>query len=221
MVSPAQVNTAFEPETETELRLALGQIVLVTQQDDSGWWEGYIEGTPPTSTGWFPADFVTLLPAGATATAAAPAPAPAPVVPAPGTQAPQQYYAQHPPQPQQLYHVAGQAPHPPGAPSHYGQPPPSTQQQQQQQQQQPPPQQYHHHHAGQATAPAGGALLLGDLSQKLSTRKGTGAPIPDPALNKSHASAANAAPPPWAKRGGTVHPPRGGGATGAGAGAGA
>jgi hypothetical protein len=157
MVSRAEVNTDFAPEADTELGLVLGHVVIVTQQDDSGWWEGYVEGTPAAACGWFPAEFVTLLPA----------------------QPPQAQQHTPPPavvpEPEPVAHV------PTPAAAAHGHPP-------------------------------GVNPLLGDLSQKLSARRATGAQIPDPALNKPHTSVANAAPPPWANRGGAAHPHRGGAA---------
>lgn len=44
---------------ENELLFALGDEIEILQKDDSGWWEGLLNGT----RGWFPAEFVEEIPA--------------------------------------------------------------------------------------------------------------------------------------------------------------
>eukprot|EP00743_Colponemidia_sp_Colp-15_P010849 GILK01012010.1.p1 GENE.GILK01012010.1~~GILK01012010.1.p1 ORF type:complete len:1074 (-),score=228.04 GILK01012010.1:188-3313(-) len=47
---------------QNELTVHEGDIIMVLQQDDSGWWAGRVEqGTDKGKVGWFPTDFVKLL----------------------------------------------------------------------------------------------------------------------------------------------------------------
>lgn len=52
----------YEPENPDELKLTVGDVVIVTNKDipdNEGWWEGELNG----KVGVFPTNFVELLPA--------------------------------------------------------------------------------------------------------------------------------------------------------------
>jgi len=61
----------YQAADATELGFAVGDIITVTKQDDSGWWEGECNG----KAGMFPGNFVELLSGGGGGAAAAAAPA--------------------------------------------------------------------------------------------------------------------------------------------------
>ncbi|KAF0687865.1 Aste57867_20452 [Aphanomyces stellatus] len=48
----------YAPEAEDELELHVDDVVCVTQVQDDGWCRGYIQGTPATHTGLFPANYI-------------------------------------------------------------------------------------------------------------------------------------------------------------------
>jgi hypothetical protein len=51
---------AYEATNPDELSLAIGDVIVITKQDEEGWWEGKLNG----KTGVFPNNFVEELPAG-------------------------------------------------------------------------------------------------------------------------------------------------------------
>ena len=56
----------YEAEDDTNISIAEGNVVVVTDTTDADWWQGYNEGTP-SNEGFFPASFVELIEASATA----------------------------------------------------------------------------------------------------------------------------------------------------------
>lgn len=44
----------FKQNNEDELSFNKGEVILVTRQEDGGWWEGTLNG----KTGWFPSNYV-------------------------------------------------------------------------------------------------------------------------------------------------------------------
>lgn len=59
-----QVIADFSAETATELTLRTGEIVFVLEKDASGWWRGIKDDG---SNGWFPPEFLQLVPSGPSA----------------------------------------------------------------------------------------------------------------------------------------------------------
>lgn len=55
----AQVIRAHRPTDESQLELAVDDIVYILERDASGWWGGYKEGED--TTGWFPGNIVRVL----------------------------------------------------------------------------------------------------------------------------------------------------------------
>lgn len=48
---------AFQQTNEDELSFSKGDIIVVTRQEDGGWWEGSLNG----KSGWFPSNYVREL----------------------------------------------------------------------------------------------------------------------------------------------------------------
>lgn len=48
---------AFQQTNEDELSFSKGDIIIVTRQEDGGWWEGSLKG----KSGWFPSNYVREL----------------------------------------------------------------------------------------------------------------------------------------------------------------
>lgn len=44
----------FKQNNEDELSFGKGDMILVTRQEEGGWWEGTLNG----KTGWFPSNYV-------------------------------------------------------------------------------------------------------------------------------------------------------------------
>lgn len=44
----------FKQNNEDELSFGKGDVILVTRQEEGGWWEGTLNG----KTGWFPSNYV-------------------------------------------------------------------------------------------------------------------------------------------------------------------
>lgn len=44
----------FKQNNEDELSFNKGEVILVTRQEEGGWWEGSLNG----KTGWFPSNYV-------------------------------------------------------------------------------------------------------------------------------------------------------------------
>lgn len=44
----------FKQNNEDELSFSKGDVILVTRQEEGGWWEGTLNG----KTGWFPSNYV-------------------------------------------------------------------------------------------------------------------------------------------------------------------
>lgn len=44
----------FKQNNEDELSFGKGDLILVTRQEEGGWWEGTLNG----KTGWFPSNYV-------------------------------------------------------------------------------------------------------------------------------------------------------------------
>lgn len=44
----------FKQNNEDELSFNKGEVILVTRQEEGGWWEGTLNG----KTGWFPSNYV-------------------------------------------------------------------------------------------------------------------------------------------------------------------
>lgn len=44
----------FKQNNEDELSFTKGEVILVTRQEEGGWWEGTLNGR----TGWFPSNYV-------------------------------------------------------------------------------------------------------------------------------------------------------------------
>lgn len=44
----------FKQNNEDELSFSKGEMILVTRQEEGGWWEGTLNG----KTGWFPSNYV-------------------------------------------------------------------------------------------------------------------------------------------------------------------
>lgn len=44
----------FKQNNEDELSFSKGDMILVTRQEEGGWWEGTLNG----KTGWFPSNYV-------------------------------------------------------------------------------------------------------------------------------------------------------------------
>lgn len=55
---------AFQQTNEDELSFSKGDIVVVTRQEDGGWWEGSLNG----KSGWFPSNYVRELKGSGTCT---------------------------------------------------------------------------------------------------------------------------------------------------------
>lgn len=49
-----QAEYSFQGENNDELRFKKGDILIVTQKEDGGWWEGTLGDV----TGWFPSNYV-------------------------------------------------------------------------------------------------------------------------------------------------------------------
>ena len=60
----AKVTFEYEAEDETNITIAVGDVVVVVDKSDADWWEGHLEGSAD-KVGFFPASFVELLEAGA------------------------------------------------------------------------------------------------------------------------------------------------------------
>jgi len=58
-VQKAKVNFAYDPEQEDELKLEVGEIIIIT---DKNIFEGWMQGEVNGKTGLFPDNFVELLP---------------------------------------------------------------------------------------------------------------------------------------------------------------
>ena len=54
----AKVTFDYEPEKDDELKLTVGDILIVINKEEEGWWEGELNG----KTGMFPSNFVEVLP---------------------------------------------------------------------------------------------------------------------------------------------------------------
>lgn len=48
---------AFQQTNEDELSFSKGDIIIVSRQEDGGWWEGSLNG----KSGWFPSNYVREL----------------------------------------------------------------------------------------------------------------------------------------------------------------
>lgn len=48
---------AFQQTNEDELSFSKGDIIIVSRQEDGGWWEGSFNG----KSGWFPSNYVREL----------------------------------------------------------------------------------------------------------------------------------------------------------------
>lgn len=44
----------FKQNNEDELSFSKGDVIIVTRQEEGGWWEGTLNG----KTGWFPSNYV-------------------------------------------------------------------------------------------------------------------------------------------------------------------
>eukprot|EP01046_Picozoa_sp_COSAG06_P093448 COSAG06_NODE_39637_length_410_cov_1.045016_1_plen_101_part_01 len=60
----AKVTYAYEAEDETNITIAVGDVVVVSDKSDDDWWEGHVEGKPE-KVGFFPASFVEMIEEGA------------------------------------------------------------------------------------------------------------------------------------------------------------
>ena len=70
-VDRAKATFDYEAEDESNITIAVGDVLVVTDKSDSDWWEGYVEGNPET-VGYFPSSFVEPMASGTgTGTAAA------------------------------------------------------------------------------------------------------------------------------------------------------
>lgn len=58
LIEWAKVTFDYEPENPDELKLTVGDILIVINKEEEGWWEGDLNG----KTGMFPSNFVELLP---------------------------------------------------------------------------------------------------------------------------------------------------------------
>ena len=47
----------FQKTNEDELSFSKGDVIIVSRQEDGGWWEGSLSGR----TGWFPSNYVREL----------------------------------------------------------------------------------------------------------------------------------------------------------------
>ena len=59
-VQRAKVMFDYEAEDETNITIAVGGVVVVTDSSDADWWQGYNEGEEDKE-GYFPASFVEML----------------------------------------------------------------------------------------------------------------------------------------------------------------
>ena len=57
-IERAKVTFDYEPENPDELKLTVGDILIVINKEEEGWWEGELKG----KTGMFPSNFVEVLP---------------------------------------------------------------------------------------------------------------------------------------------------------------
>ena len=62
----AKVTFEYEAEDETNITIAVGDVVVVSDKSDADWWEGHVEGKPD-KVGFFPASFVEMLEGGGSA----------------------------------------------------------------------------------------------------------------------------------------------------------
>ena len=60
-----RVKTTFdyEAQDESNITIAVGDVLVVTDKSDSDWWEGYVEGNPET-VGYFPSSYVEPMASG-------------------------------------------------------------------------------------------------------------------------------------------------------------
>lgn len=58
LIERAKVTFDYQPENPDELKLTVGDILIVTNKEEEGWWEGDLNG----KIGMFPTNFVELLP---------------------------------------------------------------------------------------------------------------------------------------------------------------
>ena len=56
-VEKATVTFEYTAAGETEISLVVGDVVVILEKNDSGWWKGE---APDGSSGWFPSDFVEV-----------------------------------------------------------------------------------------------------------------------------------------------------------------
>jgi len=59
-VERAKVTFDYEAEQDDNITISVGDVVVVSDKSDEGWWLGYVEGNPD-KVGFFPATFVELL----------------------------------------------------------------------------------------------------------------------------------------------------------------
>jgi hypothetical protein len=59
----ATVAFDYEAEDDTNITIAVGDVVVVTDKSDAGWWEGHVEGKAD-KVGFFPSSFVELIASG-------------------------------------------------------------------------------------------------------------------------------------------------------------
>jgi hypothetical protein len=57
-VEKATVLFDYAATSETEISFATGDVIIIIEKNDSGWWKGKIDDS---TEGWFPSDFVELL----------------------------------------------------------------------------------------------------------------------------------------------------------------
>merc|ERR1711969_53536 len=62
-VDRAKATFDYEAEDESNITIAVGDVLVVTDKSDSDWWEGYVEGNPET-VGYFPSSFVEAMASG-------------------------------------------------------------------------------------------------------------------------------------------------------------
>ena len=58
LIEQAKVTFDYEPENPDELKLTVGDILIIINKEEEGWWEGDLNG----KTGMFPSNFVEMLP---------------------------------------------------------------------------------------------------------------------------------------------------------------
>ena len=69
-VARAKATFDYEAEDESNITIAVGDVLVVTDKSDSDWWEGYVEGNPET-VGYFPSSFVEPMASGSAASTTA------------------------------------------------------------------------------------------------------------------------------------------------------